>query len=352
MSLCLISFTENGIKTSIRIKEALADKDILLYTKWSDYREDSVIKVGESIMDFATNMMKEKHSLVFIAACGIAVRAIAPAINSKLTDSPVLVIDEEGKFVIPILSGHIGGANRLASTIADAIGGQAVITTATDINKAFAVDLWAKDHGLYIANKEGIAMVSSKVLEGKDITLGIDCKNQYPPERILDKANLPDNVHMVILSDNQTVDALVTNREDLSEYDASLYLRPKEYVLGIGCKKQKDPEELEAFIDEIIKSPFLQSRLAIAMVIPSRTCFGNISSPSDAFIAALSHTLSTPVVSFTNAEEENSPSTLFSSSAEKVTNGIFLRLLYETMASSSFLISMEAIAYISSGLIS
>ncbi len=315
MSLCLISFTENGIKTSIRIKEALADKDILLYTKWSDYREDSVIKVSESIMDFATNMMKEKHSLVFIGACGIAVRAIAPAINSKLTDSPVLVIDEEGKFVIPILSGHIGGANRLASTIADAIGGQAVITTATDINKAFAVDLWAKDHGLYIANKEGIAMVSSKVLEGKDITIGIDCKNQYPPERILDKANLPDNVHMVILSDNQTVDALVTNREDLSEYVASLYLKPKEYVLGIGCKKQKDPEELEAFIDEIIKSQDIKPEdiYAIASI--------DIKKDEEA-IVSYSRRRNIPFVTF-SADELNRVEGEFSSSAfVKDTTGV------------------------------
>lgn len=84
----------------------------------------------------------------FIGACGIAVRAIASSVNNKLKDSPVIVIDELGKFVIPILSGHVGGANELAVLLAALMNATPVITTATDINNKFAVDVLQRNAGL------------------------------------------------------------------------------------------------------------------------------------------------------------------------------------------------------------
>ena len=230
MSLCIISFTEKGIKTSVKVAGAIRDTDVVLYTKWSGFDKNNfdtdINPVYETVSDWATGMMREKHSLLFIGACGIAVRAIAPGISSKLTDSPVLVMDELGKYVIPILSGHIGGANRLAFAVSDAIGAQSVITTATDINYVFAVDVWAKDNGLSIVNKDGIAKVSSKVLNGEKVS---------------------------ILKDKGPADVVVTDEpEKISDDEALLILKPKEYVIGAGCKKDKDPAEFEAFINETL----------------------------------------------------------------------------------------------------
>ena len=100
--------------------------------------------VEEGMGEWAGKQMAEKHTLLFIGACGIAVRAIAPYITDKLHDSAVLVMDEGGNYIIPILSGHVGGANEIAVKIAVEIGAVPVITTATDINGKFAVDLFAK----------------------------------------------------------------------------------------------------------------------------------------------------------------------------------------------------------------
>lgn len=82
--------------------------------------------------------------MIFIGALGIAVRAIAPLIRHKTVDSPVLVLDEAGQFVIPVLSGHLGGANELAQQIAESLHSAAVVTTATDVNGLFAVDVFAR----------------------------------------------------------------------------------------------------------------------------------------------------------------------------------------------------------------
>ena len=82
-------------------------------------------------------------------------------VKDKLCDSPVIVISEDGRFVIPILSGHMGGANRLAEVIADRIGAFKAITTATDINGTFQIDNYAKSHQLHIADREIIKKVAS-----------------------------------------------------------------------------------------------------------------------------------------------------------------------------------------------
>ena len=81
---------------------------------------------------------------IFIGAAGIAVRYIAPFVKDKFTDSPVLVLDEKGDYVIPILSGHVGGAAALADEAAELLGAVAVHTTATDVQGKFAVDVFAK----------------------------------------------------------------------------------------------------------------------------------------------------------------------------------------------------------------
>ena len=90
-----------------------------------------------SVLALAERLFNDVDSLVFFGACGIAVRAIAPFVKSKLTDPAVVVCDETGRFAVSLLSGHVGGANELAEHIADIIGATPVITTASDSHAAF-----------------------------------------------------------------------------------------------------------------------------------------------------------------------------------------------------------------------
>lgn len=129
----------------------------------------NTIAVQESVSVWAGEQMAAHHALVFVGACGIAVRAIAPWITDKLHDSPVLVMDEQGQYVIPLLSGHVGGANELAVRLAGELGAVPVITTATDLHGSFAVDLFAKRNDLWIHNREGIARVSAKYWQARKL---------------------------------------------------------------------------------------------------------------------------------------------------------------------------------------
>ena len=246
MILSIISFTESGIHLSKQVEMLVKSgkiagiADVRVVTKWSGAKQlaaESQTKdvadqyppyVTCSLSEWTGEQMEKRRALLFIGACGIAVRAIAPYVENKLYDSPVLVADELGHFIIPILSGHMGGANELAMAVSGELGAVPVITTATDLNEAFAVDMFAKKQNLAVMNKDGIAKVSSKVLRGEKITMSVE---PYPPERPVD---------IVVTTENRT-------------FDASLILKPKIYAIGMGCRKGKEPEKIAAWIREILK---------------------------------------------------------------------------------------------------
>lgn len=242
MKLSIISFTENAILLSEKIAKLMGGAECVLYTKCGMYSQErqTVRFVTQSIGEWAKEQFEEANVLLFIGACGIAVRAIAPYIMDKLYDSPVLVMDENGHYVIPLLSGHVGGANELAVSIAERIGAEPVITTATDLNNKFAIDLFAKKNGLIIVNKEGIVKVTSKVLAGKSIAMSVE-------EGHLEKnVKLPKGIELVEYPPLQKVDVVITSED--REFETAILLRPKEYVIGVGCRKGKEAGKIEDFI--------------------------------------------------------------------------------------------------------
>ncbi|MBO4776272.1 MAG: cobalamin biosynthesis protein [Lachnospiraceae bacterium] len=246
MKLSIISFTNKGANLSLKIKDLLKEGDFecTLYSACSFVDDERINKTEDKLTEWCKKRFEEKSAIVFIGALGIAVRGIAPSVKDKLNDVPVLVIDENGINVIPVLSGHVGGANEIARKIASILDANAVITTATDINDKFAADLFAKKNDLYISDKSGIAKVSSKILEGIDVRICIDDPLSF------DKEDLPEGLRSESYNADDNFDILVTN--DPNKLNADLVLYTKEYVLGIGCKKGKDAVEIENFVKDIL----------------------------------------------------------------------------------------------------
>lgn len=188
---------------------------------------------GPTVADWTKDAFAQADALLFIGAAGIAVRAIAPLIMSKTSDPAVLVIDEAGRYVIALLSGHIGGANALATKLAASLGAHAIITTATDLSGVFAVDTWAVQNGYAIQNPERIKRISATLLAGETVTLHSD----FPVA-----GSLPDGMQ-------RTTDTKADIRISVLNDDApddQLVLTPPALVLGVGCRKGTSQAALEA----------------------------------------------------------------------------------------------------------
>lgn len=232
MIICLAFFSERGKKKAQELCRALPQID------W-EYRKE-----GESSGSFAGRAFMYHLPVLFIGAAGIAVRAVSPFVRDKLSDSPVLVMDEKGQYMIPILSGHAGGGNDLAVFLSRAIGAQPVITTATDVENLFSCDVFARRNFLFIHNHEGIRHVSAKLLSQGKISVCLQDGILFSDE------DVPGCIEIV---HSEAADILISETD---EVPCGLWLSPKRYFLGIGCRRGKTFEELRTFSD----STFVRGR--------------------------------------------------------------------------------------------
>lgn len=211
-----------------------------------------------------SRLWRERQALIFIMAAGIVVRALAPLLKDKKTDPAVVVLDEKGRFALSLLSGHLGGANRLAREIAAYLGGEAVITTSSDVHGATALDLWARENGLLPEPLSLLARKSRRLIEEGCLEVFTETGIDLPADLIA--AGSPGKA-----------DLLITNKKDLFRAPGGgalesgaagrpLYLRPKNLVVGVGCNRNTPEEEIkEAVLNTLIKhnlSPLSLSALA------------------------------------------------------------------------------------------
>ncbi|MDQ7038897.1 MAG: cobalamin biosynthesis protein CbiG, partial [Aquificota bacterium] len=197
------------------------------------YLRDRGRKLAERLADYFPHVRVEKYSrekvaqywpearaLVFIMACGVAVRAIASLLSDKKTDPAVVVLDETGKFAVSLLSGHLGGANELAREIAALLGGEAVVTTASDLAGLPALDLWAETYQLVLEPEELVPEVTARYLNRKTLKVFLD----YP-------VPIPDTWKAV---DHPEEADLVVSYRNVEAPKTSLSARPRVLFLGIG----------------------------------------------------------------------------------------------------------------------
>lgn len=228
MKLAAIAFSDRGIALGTRLQVAFPEE--LTLTRCPE----------GGLATWCAAHFSTCDGLLFLGAAGIAVRAIAPFVTDKTKDPAVLVLDEAGHYVISLLSGHIGGGNALARVVAERISAIPILTTATDVNGVFAVDTWASERGLHIANPARIKWVSARLLAGETVRL----KSLFPVTGALPPG---------LCVDESEYDILITHRTRGRE--SALRLVPPVVTLGVGCKRGVSEEVLEeAFLQVLAKT--------------------------------------------------------------------------------------------------
>lgn len=245
MNIVLFAFTDQGLEMARRIARLLEEdgERMAVYVP-ERLVGGACLPIEGSLTDF-TGTLFDRDALIFVGACGIAVRAIAPHVVSKRSDPAVLCMDERAQFVIPILSGHIGGANRLARRLSALLGATAVLTTATDVNGRFAVDAWAAEHDLVITDMNLMKRVSATILV-RDIPFYSDKTDRSLP--------LPPGL---IWGESGELGICVSVR-DLKPFDRTLLLAPKALRLGIGCRRGAAEDEIMAAINHVLSENLLR----------------------------------------------------------------------------------------------
>lgn len=250
MKLVSISFTAKGCALQKRLRALLqvSGHTVSGYAP-EQFSAGYDLQTADSLDDFAKNAFAQADGIVFIGACGIAVRAIAPHLKSKAVDPAVVVVDELGRYAIPILSGHIGSSNRLAEQIASLLDATPILTTATDINRKFAVDTWASEHNLHIENINCIKKISAAVLNGDEV--GFD--SDFEVETLLPE-------HFVTADSGKL--GVCVSVFDKAPFTTTLKLIPPVVVLGIGCRRGTSAEK----IDRIVRKELENERLSFHAV--------------------------------------------------------------------------------------
>ncbi len=225
--------TNNGLTIANKLNRFYSDAQIVKFTSVGARRAVPL-------------QWRECKNLIFIMATGIVVRTIAPLLKDKRTDPAVIVLDEKGRYAISLLSGHLGGANKLAGEIADLLGAQAVITTASDVQGRIALDIWANEKGLYVEDYERLKRLSAKIVNGKSVKV-------YTGNSIV-LPEVPDEFNIVGSSDN----AEIIISEELYKRKV-LYLRPGNLFAGIGCNRGTTKDEIQNEFTSLLKKNRLSS---------------------------------------------------------------------------------------------
>ncbi|PKL51981.1 MAG: precorrin-3B C(17)-methyltransferase [Nitrospira bacterium HGW-Nitrospira-1] len=216
-----------------------------------------------------SKLWNKAQNLIFIMAAGIVVRTIALLIKDKKTDPAVVVLDEKGKFAVSLLSGHLGGGNELAKEIANFLKGEAVITTASDINSLPSIDLWAKKNGLVIENWNAVPAISTRLINNGRLNVYDDIGIVPPPEFI--KVSVLESADIIITNKSTLSFPLVGNlsvspaKKDAGQAGMTnsrnknlkttdrLLLRPQNLIIGIGCNRGTSEEEIEDAAKTVLK---------------------------------------------------------------------------------------------------
>jgi cobalt-precorrin 5A hydrolase len=243
MNLAIIAVTDRGAKLAQTIKTHFS-ADVFVKSGRNPIGE---LNEYVSLRDLINNIFQKYDAFIFIMATGIVVRVIAPSIVHKSVDPAILVMNESGKHVISLLSGHIGGANELACLVAKKLHAEPIITTATDINEKIAADMIATKLNLMIEPFQQLKYINAEIAKGELLEIHLDSsiKNISFYQKKLQGLKLPFKT--IDLNKEQKPEnalAIIITNQDLAITPRQLLLKPRSVSIGIGCRRNTSKDDI------------------------------------------------------------------------------------------------------------
>jgi cobalt-precorrin 5A hydrolase len=289
--------TPNGTELADKLYHNL--KDVDLYVSKNNVKTAFAHKKFEGLAKSLKPQFHRYSGHIFIMSTGIVVRVIAPLIKHKTQDPAVVVVDDGGNYAISLLSGHLGGANDLTRRVADIIGADPVITTATDVHQVPAIDVMAKEKNLFIENPGRIKTINMALLKGDPLYVHDPfdlIKGCLPNCVIRDFRELKQSAKDLQQPfENIMIPGVFIDDVRLDLPPQVLVLRPASLVAGIGCNRNTGAEEIKALLDDVLAANQLASS--------SLKCLASIDVKADeGGLIALADHLDRPLVFFTRRE--------------------------------------------------
>jgi len=254
--IAVVTVTRQGIELGRKVLDAFPDASLYFSTKYGEAKGEREIGFDGNMKNLLAEVYPRYEGFVFIMALGIVVRSIVDYIKDKKYDPAVVVMDIKGKFAISVLSGHLGGANALATGLAGLTGATAVITTGTDVNETVAPDLIAKEIGAAIEDFEKMKLIAAALVDGQKVgvlnlsgiaarSLAGELKKNVVLFETLAQLNTAGCNGAIIIDHRLYPEGSVRVPE-------VLFLRPKALAVGIGCNSGTPAQEFEG-VFEILK---------------------------------------------------------------------------------------------------
>lgn len=258
MRIAIIAITRNGARLGARLRDGLGNADLHVLRKYRGAAGGNSTPFAGELKELVRRLWPDSAGFVFIMATGIVVRVIAPLLEAKDTDPAVVVMDDAGRFAIALLSGHLGGANELASRCAFLTGAREVITTATDAHDLPSFDMLAKDHGWAIDDLSRVKLMNGLLLDDQEIAVADNTGLVRPYFHGRGRLVFHDTFVAAHRSNAKGL-LFVTNSiiPPQLQSERLLVLRPKNLVLGIGCNSGTESAEIEEVVQSNLKRLFL-----------------------------------------------------------------------------------------------
>lgn len=284
MKMIIIAYSMEGGALARKLRQKLGKEIEISPFLFQKYQMEDLLPFSKADR-MIENAFQNQIPLLFISSTGIAVRKIAPYLQSKVTDPPVIVMDDAGRHVISLLSGHLGGANELTIRIARCLGAEPVITTSTDNHGLFAVDVFAKKNNLVITDMKAAKNISAAVVNKEQVTVwadenfcrwknreggaesAVDIFEETPETKVqfeTIKKNIPFPELIFCQEENELKAPSIAISPKLLpiKNKNQLQLIPKCIVIGIGCRRNTEPADIWEAVQEI----FLEKQIDLRAV--------------------------------------------------------------------------------------